>query len=63
MRAPSRSGSVSWRVRLVVERGVVLRLAQLAEAAEIAEVHERTGRETYRGFVPAAYLDSVSVTH
>ncbi len=49
-------------MRLVVERGVILRLAQAAEAAAIAEVHERTGRETYRGFVPEAYLDSVSVT-
>jgi ribosomal protein S18 acetylase RimI-like enzyme len=40
---------------------VMIREARIVDAAGIARVHVESWRTTYRGIVPAAYLDALSV--
>lgn len=41
---------------------IEIRLAQLAEAPLIAQVHIRAWQEAYKGLLPAAYLANLSLT-
>jgi ribosomal protein S18 acetylase RimI-like enzyme len=42
-------------------QALVVRRARAADAAPIAQVHVQSWREAYRGIVPDAYLDQLSV--
>ncbi|HEX6799720.1 MAG TPA: GNAT family N-acetyltransferase [Ktedonobacterales bacterium] len=46
---------------MAISEPIVIRRAQSSDARGIAEVHVTAWRETYRGTVPDAYLDSLSV--
>ena len=42
-------------------KALVVRRARLADVGSIAKIHVQTWREAYRGIIPQAYLDQLSV--